>query len=194
MAHTACKILGVAFLIAGLVGFVMPHFLGFHLTTIHNLVHLATAAVALYLGFAGSLTAARTFCLVFGAVYALLGVLDVHATGPDWARLDKWIQEWRPDGLVVGDPATLDGGEQPIRERARGFARELGRRYRLPVQQVDERQSSIEAAQRFAAGRAAGARRRHQAAQLDALAAVVILERWLAEPDSRVPLSAEPQK
>ena len=75
MAHTACKILGVAFLIAGLVGFVMPHFLGFHLTTIHNLVHLATAAVALYLGFAGAPTATRTFCLVFGAVYALLGVL-----------------------------------------------------------------------------------------------------------------------
>ena len=81
MAHTACKILGVAFLIAGLVGFVMPHFLGFHLTTIHNLVHLATAAVALYLGFAGSLTAARTFCLVFGAVYALLGVLGFAMPG-----------------------------------------------------------------------------------------------------------------
>jgi putative holliday junction resolvase len=121
-----------------------------------------------------------------------VGVLDVHAAGPDWARLDRWVQEWRPDGLVVGDPATLDGGEQPIRERARGFARELGRRYRLPVQQVDERQSSIEAAQRFAAGRAAGARKRHQAAQLDALAAVVILERWLAEPAARTNLSAEP--
>jgi putative Holliday junction resolvase len=58
----------------------------------------------------------------------------------------------------------------------------------LPVQQVDERTSSIEAAQRFAAGRAAGARKRHQAAQLDALAAVVILERWLTEPQSRIPL------
>lgn len=119
-----------------------------------------------------------------------VGVLDVHAAGPDWARLDRWVQEWRPDGLVVGDPATLDGGDQPARDRARGFARELGRRYRLPVQQVDERQSSIEAAQRFAAGRAAGARKRHQAAQLDALAAVVILERWLAEPGARIPLSA----
>ena len=72
---------------------------------------------------------------------------------------------------------------------ARAFAHELARRYRLPVQQVDERTSSIEAAQRFAAGRAAGARRRREAAQLDALAAVVILERWLAEPDSRLPLA-----
>ena len=81
MAQTACKVLGVAFLIAGLVGFVQPHFLGFHFTTIHNLIHLATAAVALYLGFAGTVTNARTFCLVFGAVYALLGVLGFVAPG-----------------------------------------------------------------------------------------------------------------
>ena len=114
-----------------------------------------------------------------------LGVLDVHAAGPDWPRLDRWMGEWRPDALVVGDPATLDGGDQPARQRARGFARALAKRYGLPVQQVDERRSSVEAARRFAAGRAAGTRRRHQASQLDALAAVVILERWLTEPDAR---------
>ena len=81
MAQTACKVLGVAFLLAGIVGFVDPHFLGFHFTMIHNVIHLATAAVALYLGFAGTLTNARTFCLVFGAVYALLGVLGFVAPG-----------------------------------------------------------------------------------------------------------------
>ena len=81
MARTVCRVLGFTFLVAGLAGFVQPHLLGFHLTTIHNIVHLATAAVALYLGFAGSLTAARTFCLVFGAVYALLGVLGFLAPG-----------------------------------------------------------------------------------------------------------------
>ena len=121
-----------------------------------------------------------------------VGVLDVHDAGPDWDRLDRWVREWRPDALVVGDPATLDGGDQPIRLRARAVAREIGRRYGLAVQQVDERTSSIEAAQRFAAGRAAGTRRRRQAADLDALAAVVILERWLAEPHSRIPLADTP--
>ena len=120
-----------------------------------------------------------------------VGVLDVHATGPDWPALDRWVREWRPQRLVVGDPATLDGGDQPIRALARGFARTVAARYALPVEQVDERTSSIEAAQRFAAGRAAGARKRHQAAQLDALAAVVILERWLTEPQSRIPFSPE---
>lgn len=120
-----------------------------------------------------------------------LGVLDVREAGPDWPALERWIKEWAPARLVVGDPATLDGGEQPIRIRARAFARELARRYRLPVDQIDERTSSIEAAQRFAEGRANGQQRRSQAAQLDALAAVIILERWLAEPESRITLSQE---
>lgn len=120
-----------------------------------------------------------------------VGVLDVRDAGPDWPVLDRWIKEWRPARLVVGDPATLDDGEQPIRKRARAFARTIGQRYQLPVEQVDERTSSIEAAQRFAAGRASGARKRHQAAKLDALAAVIILERWLTEPESRIALALD---
>jgi putative Holliday junction resolvase len=120
-----------------------------------------------------------------------LGVLDMRDAVPDWPTLDRWMREWRPARLVVGDPATLDGGDQPIRKMARKFARALAVRYALPVEQVDERTSSIEAAQRFAAGRASGQRKRHQAAQLDALAAAIILERWLAEPHSRIALSPD---
>lgn len=121
-----------------------------------------------------------------------VGVLDMLATGPDWALLDRWVKEWQPQALVVGDPVPLDGGDQPARQRARGFARTLARRYGLPVEQVDETFSSREAAQRFAAGRAAGARRKSQAATLDALAAVVILERWLTQPQSRLSLDSGP--
>ncbi len=121
-----------------------------------------------------------------------VGILDMRDGKPDLAQLDRWMREWRPTRLVVGDPATLDGGDQPIRRMARNFARELAARYQLPVEQVDERTSSIEAAQRFAAGRASGQRKRHQASQLDALAAAIILERWLAEPHSRIPLSTDP--
>ena len=127
----------------------------------------------------------------FGHGARALAVVDVHGHGPDWNEIDRLRREWRPDGFVVGDPMTLDGGDQPIRQRARGFARELRKRYGLPVEQVDERTSSIEAAQRFAAGRAAGARKRHQAASLDALAAVIILERWLGEPNARIALPTD---
>lgn len=74
MAKTVCKILGVVFLLVDVIGFVNERFAGAHLTAAHNLVHLVSGVIALYLGFAGSLAAAKTFCLVFGLVYLFLGV------------------------------------------------------------------------------------------------------------------------
>lgn len=124
----------------------------------------------------------------FGHGARALAVVDVHANGPDWLTLDRLYGEWRPDGIVVGDPMTLDGGDQPIRVRAHAFARELHQRYQLPVVLVDERLSSIEAAQRFAADRAQGRKRRRDAEALDAIAAAVIIERWLAAPGDAIEL------
>jgi putative Holliday junction resolvase len=103
---------------------------------------------------------------------------------PEWTRLDPLLDEWRPDTLVVGLPLTLDGNEQPISRAARRFATVLGERYALPVRLADERHTSQEAARRFAASRAAGLARRRDAQTLDAVAAAVILEAWLAAPDA----------
>lgn len=75
MAKTVCKILGVIFLLVGVAGFVAPGMLGTHLSLAHNLVHIISGAIALYFGFAGSASGAWTFCIVFGAVYLLLGVV-----------------------------------------------------------------------------------------------------------------------
>jgi putative Holliday junction resolvase len=113
---------------------------------------------------------------------------------PDWPALDALRAQWLPDTLVVGLPLTLDGAEQPASRRARRFADRLRTRYALPVALVDERHSSQEAARRFAGARAAGLKRRRDAALLDAEAAAVILERWLADapPAPASPTSATP--
>ena len=74
MAKTIATILGVVFILVGICGFFAPHLLGTHLSTTHNLVHLISGAVSLYFGLAGTLSAARLFCIIFGVVYALLGV------------------------------------------------------------------------------------------------------------------------
>lgn len=77
MAKTVCKILGVVFILVGLIGFVQPRLLGAHLTGAHNGVHIVSGIIALYFGFAGSLAGAKMFSLVFGVVYLALGILGL---------------------------------------------------------------------------------------------------------------------
>ncbi len=80
MAKTVATIMGVVFILAGLVGFVSNDLLGFHLTAFHNAgVHIVSGAVSLYFGLKGTLRGARLFDLVFGIVYAGLGVLGFLA-------------------------------------------------------------------------------------------------------------------
>jgi putative Holliday junction resolvase len=118
----------------------------------------------------------------FGHGARALAVVDVHAHGPDWPAIDRLQKEWAPDGLIVGDPMTLDGGRPADPQVRARFRVAAAGALRPPVVLVDERASSIEAAQRFAADRAEGRRKRRDAAALDAVAAAVIVERWLAAP------------
>lgn len=84
MAKTICKILGVVFLLVGVAGFAAPTLLGAHLTPPHNVVHIVSGVIALYFGFAGALSGAKAFCLVFGVVYLALGILGlVLGTPPE---------------------------------------------------------------------------------------------------------------
>ncbi|MEO6065410.1 MAG: Holliday junction resolvase RuvX [Lysobacterales bacterium] len=112
----------------------------------------------------------------------------------DWLALDRLVREWRPDALVVGLPLTLDGGEQTASTLARTFGARAATRYALPVIFQDERHSSQEAATRFAAARRDGTRRRRDAATLDSLAAVIIVERFFAGPLPPMPVSPSTHK
>ena len=100
MAKTVCKILGVVFLLVGVAGFVAPRLLGAHLDPVHNLIHIVSGVIALYFGFAGSLSGARGFCLVFGIVYLALGILGMAmGAAPD--------RMWNVGPLMLG---TVDHG------------------------------------------------------------------------------------
>jgi putative Holliday junction resolvase len=107
-------------------------------------------------------------------------------TNGDWMRLDALVVDWRPEHLVVGLPLSLDGAEQATTRAAREFAAALQNRYSLHVHLVDERYTSGEAARRFAAQRARGTAKRKDAAAIDALAAQIILEAWLADAGASV--------
>ena len=109
MAKLVCKLLGVVFVLVGVAGFVMPGFLGTHLSLAHNAVHLISGAIALYLGFAGSASAARTFCLVFGVVYLLLGVVGFVMGAPGVSSIAGMTMEDSKLWKVL--PGTLELGK-----------------------------------------------------------------------------------
>ena len=80
MATITSRVVGVFYVLYGLAGFA----LGDEADLYHNVLHLVTGIVGVYVGFFGSSSGARGFCLAFGAGYLAFGVL----------------------GFAMGDPAT----------------------------------------------------------------------------------------
>ena len=97
---------------------------------------------------------------------------------PDWKQVSALLDEWQPEGLVVGIPYHLDGSPSDTSRAAEEFARQLERHYRLPVYRQDERLTSREAesvaAQRRSSGRVA-----RNKLDTDKLAAQIILQNWI---------------
>ncbi len=99
-----------------------------------------------------------------------LEIIKVINNKPDWVTIQKFIDEWNPDKLIVGHPYTLDDERQEMTGAAEKFSRQLHGRFNLPVELMAEQLSS------FAARRELKPTR-----DLDAVAARLILETWLYE-------------
>jgi len=108
-----------------------------------------------------------------------LTTLDAKLGVPNWDAIQKIINEWRPQALIVGLPTCIDDKELSTTAAARGVARQLRRRFFLPVHLVDERLSTVEArANLFAEG----GYRKIKRTEIDSIAACIILEQWLQHP------------
>ena len=90
MVKPAAILFGLVFLVVGILGFVpavttnvngMPMLLGiFHVNTLHNVVHLASGAVAFLCGMSGA-GASRTYFRIFGVIYLLVAILGFYPDG-----------------------------------------------------------------------------------------------------------------
>ena len=111
------------------------------------------------------------------AIASPLQTIRSNNQKPDWNLISRLIDEWHPDGLVVGISKQFDGSDNVITPRMRKFCRQLDGRYKLPVYQIDEAYSTFEAKQmlyddlQVCAGKLWDVQ--------DQLAAQLILQSWL---------------
>lgn len=95
-----------------------------------------------------------------------LPTIHIEGASARFAAIEKLLQQWQPQALVIGVPFHPDGTPHENTARALKFGRQLRGRFNLPVHEVDERYSTTEAL-------ASGAR------DADAASACIILEQFL---------------
>ncbi|QGM81100.1 Holliday junction resolvase RuvX [Otariodibacter oris] len=94
---------------------------------------------------------------------------------PNWDIIDKILNDWKPNKLIVGLPLNMDGTEQPLTQRAKKFANRLQGRFNLPVELQDERLTTVEArAEIFSRGGFKALKKD----KVDSISACLILESW----------------
>ncbi len=106
-----------------------------------------------------------------------VGHLERKTLRRDMERVLAAAQERGAGAIVIGMPYSLSGETGQQAKLAAGFVRELHRRTHLPVYTVDERFSSVAAEGLL---RDSGVEPSRRKGEVDALAAVLILERFLA--------------
>lgn len=114
----------------------------------------------------------------------------LKATGgePDWPALDSIINEWSPDVLILGLPRNSDGSDSAMTDSVREFAALIATRYKLQVELVDERYTSVEAENILKDQRRQGLRpRKLKKEDVDALAAQLIAESWMSNTGASPP-------
>ncbi|MES1192462.1 MAG: Holliday junction resolvase RuvX [Steroidobacter sp.] len=96
-----------------------------------------------------------------------------------WNDIDQLLRDYLPTQLVVGLPYNTDDTPTSLTPVVKAFADELAARSKLPVDLIDERHSSQEAERELAYLRNTGLKtRRVTHADVDKLAAKVVLQRW----------------
>lgn len=107
-----------------------------------------------------------------------LPTLDAKLGVPNWSLIEVILKEWKPLALVVGLPTTIDDNILYTTSASRGFARQLRKRFALPVHLVDERLTTVEARSYLFAK---GGYRKIKNSEIDSIAACIILEQWLQQ-------------
>ena len=96
----------------------------------------------------------------------------------DLNQCAEWVQRYRINAVVIGLPLQMDGSAGARAQWMQHFARDLRRRLAVPVLLFDERMTTVEADELLCAQ---GLSREAREERVDAVAAALILQRFLGE-------------
>ena len=108
-----------------------------------------------------------------------LGTIEGEANETRFAAIDRYVAEWKPVAFVVGQPKHGDGSVHEVARLAGKFARRLAGRYKRDVMLVDETLTSATAEAQLRETRTRAAKK----TDVDALAATIILQSFLDQPE-----------
>lgn len=120
-----------------------------------------------------------------------IGVLDVQtanplttiivpASGIPWDEITHIIEEWQPNTLVVGTVSHATQNNNAIHKKVDIFCKNLDKRYHLPVETIDEANTSIKAYEILKDMRSKGQRKKINKTDIDKASAAIILDSWFS--------------
>jgi len=119
-----------------------------------------------------------------------IGVLDLQTTNPlttiivptsgiPWSEITRIIEEWQPNTLVVGTVNHATQNNNAIQKRVQNFCKNLDTHYHLPVETIDESNTSVKAYEILKDLRSKGQRKKINKTDIDKASAAIILDSWL---------------
>ena len=107
-----------------------------------------------------------------------LTTLHVESNAARLDAVEKLVIAWQPASFVIGQPEHADGRPHEVAHLAKKFGNRLFEKFKLPVAYIDETLSSQEAGRMLTER---GVKGIAQKAEIDAVAAQVILQSYLDE-------------
>ena len=89
--------------------------------------------------------------------------------------------EWRPCRFILGEPKSQEGGQTQMTRAVHGFAAKLQKEFKIPIDFVDERYTSLAAESLL---KEMGAHFARHKGKVDALSAQIILQTWFENEES----------
>jgi putative Holliday junction resolvase len=110
-----------------------------------------------------------------------IATLYSHHDTVDWKAIENLIAQWQPQAIVVGTPLYTTNRGHGMQKLIKRFCNRLHDTFALPVHTIDESYTSAEAYRRLKAMRQRGRSKKIRKAEIDSLAAAILLESWMAE-------------